>query len=84
MVDRVFPGEQPEGTDIADGDLILAVELVRQDGTPVLVAIADVEALRDLWNDRELGDYERKPWKLWRARGTAVKAVEVTANRLFW
>lgn len=85
VVDRVFPGEQPEGTDIAAGDLLLAVELVAADtGNTALVRLADVAALRDLWNARELGSYEGRLWKCWVARGTTVRKIEIRSKRLFW
>lgn len=86
LVERAFPGEQPDGTDIATGDLVLAVELVSAtNGTPVLLRMAHVAALRDLWNDRELGKYdEGQRWKCWVARGVEVRPIELTAKRLFW
>lgn len=85
VVDRVFPGEQPEGTDVAAGDLLLAVELIAADtGNAALVRLADVAALRDLWNARELGSYEGRQWKCWVARGAEVRKVEIRSKRLFW
>lgn len=84
-VDTVFAGEQPAGADIAAGDLLLAVELVRADSRdPLLVRVADVAALRDLWNDRTLGTYDGMVWHCWVARGSEVRKVEVTSKRLFW
>ncbi len=85
VVERVFPHEQPEGTDVAAGDLILAVELVNRDGgNPVLLRFADVAALRDMWNERELGSYEGELWQCWIAHGTEVRRVEIRSKRLFW
>lgn len=88
VVDTVFAGKQPAGTDVAPGDLLLAIELVKADTEdPVLVRIADVAALRDLWNDRLLGKYEAEgsqTWKCWIERGGVVRPVELLANRLFW
>ena len=52
--------------------------------TPVLVRLANVAALRDLWNDRQLGSYEGSTWKVWRARGATVERIELTSKRLFW
>ncbi|MEQ1631148.1 MAG: trypsin-like peptidase domain-containing protein [Planctomycetota bacterium] len=84
MVVHYHPGEQKDGVDVVAGDLVLAMEFTSQDGDPVLKRIEDVAALRDLWNDRELGSYDGVPWRVWIARGTEVKAVEWTAKRLFW
>jgi S1-C subfamily serine protease len=84
VVDQVFAGEQPEGTDVQAGDLLLAAELRSAGDGAVLRRIADLVALRDLWNDRELGTYEGQKWKVWIARGSDVRAVELTAKRLFW
>lgn len=85
VVERVFPGEQPDGVDIAQGDLILAIELLAAETeNPVLVRLADVAALRDLWNQRELGSYEGQQWKCWVARGSDVRVVEIRSKRLFW
>ena len=84
LVERVYPGEQRDGADVQPGDLLLAVELRDQAGNPVLQPLADVTALRDVWNDRELGSYDGQVWKVWRARGAEVKAVEVVGKRLFW
>ena len=84
-VDRVFAGEQPEGADIAAGDLILAVELLsREGGNPVLLRLADVGALRTIWNERELGSYEGELWQCWIARGSEVRKVEIRSKRLLW
>lgn len=84
-VEQVYAGEQPDGTDIAAGDLLLAVELVRADTSdPVLVRLSGVAALRDLWNERLLGDYEGSDWDCWIARGTEVRKVAVRSKRLFW
>ncbi len=84
LVEKVHGGEQLAVDGVADGDLLLACELVREGKDPVLVRIADVAALRDLWNDRTLGNYEGLQWQCWIARGTEVKKVEVTSKRLFW
>ncbi|MBM3973028.1 MAG: trypsin-like serine protease [Planctomycetes bacterium] len=85
-VDKVILGEQPDGVDIAAGDFLLACEFVTDKGDAVRKDIGSVAALRDLWNDRELGDYDRQQarWKCWVARGAAVRIVELRANRLFW
>ena len=84
-VETVYAGEQPDGADVQPGDLLLAVELVRGDGrVPVLVRLADVAALRDLWNDRHLGTYEGSTWNVWIARGAEVRRVELSSKRLFW
>jgi hypothetical protein len=85
LVDKVFPGEQPEGTTIAAGDLILAVELLsREGGNPVLLRMSDVAALRTIWNERELGSYEGELWQCWIARGNEVRKINVKSRRLFW
>ena len=85
VVDKVFPGEQPEGAGIAAGDLMLAVELVsREGGSPVLLRMSDVAALRTIWNERELGSYEGELWQCWIARGNEVRKLEVKSRRLFW
>lgn len=85
LVERVFPGEQPAGEAIAAGDLILGVELVsREGGTPVVLRLSDVAALRTLWNERELGSYEGGLWQCWIARGNEVRKIEVKSRRLFW
>ncbi len=84
-VDRVHPGTQPEGTDVAVGDLLLAVRLKdRGTGESVLVHCTDVPGIKDLFNDRELGTYEGQVFEFWLARGAEVRVVEVTAKRLFW
>jgi len=84
-VDAVFADELAAGADVAAGDLLLAIELVDQrTGQPALVRLADVEALRDLWNDRDLGSYDGASWQAWRARGGAVAKVELRSKRLFW
>ncbi len=87
VVEKVYAGEQPEGTDLAAGDLLLAVELRDEANNPVLRRIGDVVALRDLWNDRLLGKYAQEGGQLWRchvARGGAVRTVDIRASRLFW
>ncbi|HEX6810488.1 MAG TPA: trypsin-like peptidase domain-containing protein [Planctomycetota bacterium] len=85
VVDKVFAGEQPESADIAAGDFILAVELIsREGGNPVLLRLADVGALRTIWNERELGSYEGELWQCWVARGSDVRKVEIKSRRLFW
>jgi S1-C subfamily serine protease len=84
-VGKVYPGTQPEGTDVAPGDLLLAVQLVdKNSGESVLVRLADVTAVKDLFNDRELGTYEGQEFKFWVARGGAIREVGITAKRLFW
>lgn len=86
-IDKVYVGEQPDGTDIAAGDLLLAVELRDQAGSPVLVRVADATALRDLWNDRELGKYASEGgqrWKCWIERAGVVLEVELKASRQYW
>ncbi|MGB3969172.1 MAG: trypsin-like peptidase domain-containing protein, partial [Planctomycetota bacterium] len=85
VVDSVFAGDELPNADLKSGDLLLAVELVREDTKmPALKYLSSVAALRDLWNDRQLGSYEGAAWQVWRARGTAVAKVEVTSKRLFW
>jgi S1-C subfamily serine protease len=85
LVDRVFPGEQPDGAGIAAGDLMLAIELVsREGGNPVLLRLGDVAALRTIWNERELGSYEGELWQCWIARGNEVRKIDVKSKRLFW
>ncbi len=85
VVDKVYAGEQPDGTDVEPGDLLLAIELRRADNAaPVLVRLAGVGALRDLWNDRHLGSYEGATWNCWIARGSEVRKTELTSKRLFW
>lgn len=84
VVDKVFAGEQPAGTDVQPGDLLLSVELRSAGDGAVHRRIADVAGLRDLWNDRELGTYEGQKWKVWIARGSEVRPVELVAKRLFW
>ena len=84
VVDKVFAGEQPAGTDVQPGDLLLSVELRSAGDGAVHRRIADVTGLRDLWNDRELGTYEGQKWKVWIARGSEVRPVELVAKRLFW
>lgn len=84
-VDVIHPGTQPEGVDVAVGDLLLAVQLIdKNTGEPVLVRLADVTAVKDLFNDRELGTYEGQEFKFWVARGGAIREVPITAKRLFW
>jgi len=85
VVDQVFAHEQPEGTDLKAGDFVMACELKRSDnGAPVFVPVTDVGALRDLFNDRELGSYDGVEFPLWVARGGKVHRVDVRAKRLFW
>lgn len=85
LVDKVFAGEQPDGTELAAGDLLLAVQLVHSETRdPVLVPLAGVPALRDLWNERELGTYEGSDWECWIARGAQVRKVSVRSKRLYW
>jgi hypothetical protein len=86
-VERVFAGGLTEGADVTASDLLLAVELRNEAGDPVLVRIADVAGLRDLFNDYRLGKYVQdggQVWKTWLARGDEVKKVELRAGRLFW
>jgi hypothetical protein len=86
VVDKVIPGEQPDDVELAPGDFLLACEFVTDKGDAVRKDIGSVTALRDLWNDRELGGYDRAQarWKCWVARGSFVYVVELRANRLFW
>jgi len=85
MITQVFGGEQPDGTDLQPGDLLLAVELLSGEARDAaLVRLADVAALRDLWNERTLGTYEGSSWSCWIARGNTVKKVEIRSKRLFW
>ncbi|MFN9442314.1 MAG: trypsin-like peptidase domain-containing protein [Planctomycetota bacterium] len=85
-IEKVIPGEQPDDVELAPGDFLLACEFVTDKGDAVRKDIASVAALRDLWNDRELGDYDRAQarWKCWIARGEFVYVAELRANRLFW
>ena len=82
----VSPGEQQQDLDLEPGDVLLACEFVTDKGDAVRKDIGSVTALRDLWNDRELGGYDRAQarWKCWVARGSFVYVVELRANRLFW
>ena len=85
VVEQVIAGEQPDGTDLEAGDFVMACELQRADnGAPVFVPVTNVEKLRDLFNDRELGSYDGREFPLWVARGGKVHRVEVRAKRLFW
>lgn len=85
VVERVFPGEQPAEADVQASDFLLAVELLREDGgEAVRQVVTGVEAVRDLWNDRRLGDYDGLKWRCWIARGAEVKQVEIRSRRLFW
>ncbi len=84
VVEKYFPGEQREGVDVKDGDLVLAIELRSESGDPVLKRIDSVASLRDLWNDRQLGSYDGAEWRVWIARGSEVLAVKWTGKRLFW
>jgi S1-C subfamily serine protease len=86
VVDKVIPGEQQQDLDLEPGDFLLACEFVTDKGDAVRKDIGSVTALRDLWNDRELGGYDRAQarWKCWVARGSFVYVVELRANRLFW
>ena len=83
LIERVFGSQQENG--VEPGDLLLGVELsARADGRPLLQPIASVTALRDWFNDRQLGSYEGARWRCWIARGGDVRAVDVTAKRLLW
>jgi len=88
VVDRLHSSTSTEFGDVAPGDLLFAIELSRgSDGQPVFVRVANLAALRDLWNDRQLGAYEQqggRMWKCWFARGDKARAVEIRASRLFW
>jgi len=82
-IDRVFAQEQE--ADIKAGDLLLAVELrTRADGRPLLQPVDSVTALRDWFNNREIGSYEGVKWRCWIARGEEVRAIDVLAKRLLW
>ncbi len=84
-VENVFPGIQKAGVDLQSGDLLVAVMLRDADtGGDVLVHVADVEALKHLFNDRQLGDYEGQEFRCWVARGGKIHEVDVVAKRLFW
>jgi len=84
-VDQVHPGTQPPGVDVAPGDLLLAVQLRdSQTQEPVFVQFADVAAVKDLFNDRQLGTYAGQVFRFWIARGGEVREVDITAKRLFW
>ena len=83
LVERVFGSQRESG--VEPGDLLLGVELkARADGRPLLQPIASVTALRDWFNDRQLGSYDGVAWRCWLARGDDVRAVDVTAKRLLW
>ncbi len=84
-VEAVYPGTQPEGTDIAVGDLLLGAQFRSVDtNEPVLVPLADVTAIKDLFNDRQLGTYDGQEFLFWVARGGEIREVTITAKRLFW
>lgn len=88
VVDRLHSTTSTEFGDVAPGDLLFAIELSRSsDGQPVYMRVATLAALRDLWNDRQLGAYEQqggRMWKCWFTRGDKARAVDVRASRLFW
>jgi S1-C subfamily serine protease len=84
LVEKVYAGEQQSVDSVQAGDLLLACELVTEQKDALLVRVGSVDALRDLWNDRRLGNYDGLQWRCWIARGTEVKQVEVTSKRLFW
>jgi hypothetical protein len=83
-IERVFAAQQPEA-DLKAGDLVLAIELrTRTDDRAVLQPIDGVRALRDWFNNREIGSYDGARWRCWVARGDDVRAVELVARRLLW
>ncbi|MFN3244732.1 MAG: trypsin-like peptidase domain-containing protein [Planctomycetota bacterium] len=83
-VERVFAAQQPEA-DLKAGDLVLGIELrTRADNRAVLQPIDGVRALRDWFNNREIGSYDGARWRCWVARGDDVRAVELVARRLLW
>ena len=84
-IETVFPGIQKADADLKSGDLLVAVMLRDADtGGDVLVHIADVEKLKSLFNDRQLGDYDGQEFRCWIARGGTIHEVDVVAKRLFW
>ncbi|MBL8755368.1 MAG: trypsin-like peptidase domain-containing protein [Planctomycetes bacterium] len=84
LVEKVYAGEQQAADTVQAGDLLLACELITEKQDALLVRIGSVDALRDLWNDRSLGNYDGLQWRCWVARGAEVKQVQVTSKRLFW
>ena len=69
---------------VGDGHAVRAPGEARADGRPLLQPVDGVRALRDWFNDRQLGSYDGTPWRCWIARGGRVRAVDVTAKRLLW
>jgi|GEM_PF-948202 len=83
LIERVFAQQQE--ADVRPGDLLLAIELkARADGRPLLQPVDSVTALRDWFNNRELGSYDGVEWRCWIARGDDVRPVDVSAKRLLW
>jgi S1-C subfamily serine protease len=83
-IERVYAGMQREGFGVEPGDLLLALELRSDDGDPLLVRVEDVAALRDRFNDRQLGSYDGADFRCWIERDGEVRRVTLTARRLFW
>src|SRR5262249_39944365 len=84
-VHRLHPRLQAEKVDVQPGDLLLAVDLEHTttagDATALrrFSKVADVQAL---FNDRNLGSYERTNFRCWLYRGGAITVVEIEAKRL--
>ncbi|MCA8964273.1 MAG: trypsin-like peptidase domain-containing protein [Planctomycetes bacterium] len=84
-IEEVFAGIQKADIDLRQGDLLVGVMLRDADtGGDVLVHIADVDSLKRLFNDRQLGDYEGQEFRCWICRGGKIHEVDVVAKRLFW
>lgn len=84
-IEAVHPGIQKADIDLRKGDLLVGVMLRDADtGGDVLMHVADVEALKRLFNDRFLNDYEGQEFRCWIARAGKIHEVDVVAKRLFW
>lgn len=84
-IEQVHPGIQKAGVDLQPGDLLVAVMLKdAETGGDVLVEVRDVEGLKGLFNDRELGSYDGQEFPCWIARGDRIVEVPILAKRLFW
>lgn len=84
-VEQLHAGIQKAGIDLQPGDLLVAVMLKDADtGGDVLVEVRDVEGLKGLFNDRELGSYDGQEFACWIARGERIVEVPILARRLFW
>ncbi|MFM1870902.1 MAG: hypothetical protein RL398_324 [Planctomycetota bacterium] len=84
-IEKLHPGIQKDGLDVREGDLLVAVMLKDADtGGDVLKEVLDVEGLKSLFNDRELGSYDGQEFRCWLARGDRIVEVDMLAKRLFW